>query len=146
MSASDPNGRQRGYPEKSRISPLGAAGTQGALPLNIAEEMIGLFHTIDALLPGDGAKIVQFIGSQEGEGTSTVVQEFASVVSAQLNKAVFLLDADGPPSDPSTPSASHQDNAWAMALSEGHVLGEEPDKLGGQRSCRCPISTLAPPR
>jgi protein-tyrosine kinase len=61
--------------------------------------MVTLSRNIDALLPASPKKIVQFIGSQAGEGTSTVIREFAMVSAARLGKTVLLLDGD--PQNPS---------------------------------------------
>jgi len=38
-------------------------------------------------------KVIQFIGPQGGEGTSTVVRDFAMVSAARFGKSVLLLDA-----------------------------------------------------
>ena len=58
------------------------------------KEMVTLSRNIDALLPDTPRKMIQFIGSQAGEGTSTVVRDFAMVSAAGLGKTVLLLDAD----------------------------------------------------
>ena len=50
-------------------------------------------------------KSIQFIGSQAGEGTSTVVRDFAMVSAARLGKSVLLLDAD--PQNPSQHNFFH---------------------------------------
>src|SRR5665647_580886 len=53
-----------------------------------------LYQNLETLLPDTTKKIIQFIGSQEGEGTSTVVQEFARAANIKFGKRVLLLDAD----------------------------------------------------
>jgi capsular exopolysaccharide synthesis family protein len=53
-----------------------------------------LYQNLEALLPDTTKKIIQFIGSREGEGTSTVVREFARVSASKFGKLVLLLDAD----------------------------------------------------
>src|SRR4030065_662368 len=71
------------------------------MELDMEEEMVGLYQTITSLLPDSPKKIVQFIGSREGEGTSTVVREFARVSAIKFGKSVLLLDADlSKPSQP----------------------------------------------
>lgn len=55
-------------------------------------EMILLFRNIDALLPGKPKRVIQFIGARGGEGTSTIVWEFARVSASLLGKSVFLYD------------------------------------------------------
>jgi protein-tyrosine kinase len=62
-------------------------------------EMVALSRNIDALLETSPKKVIQFIGSQGGEGTSTVVRDFAMVSAARFGKTVLLLDAD--PGSPS---------------------------------------------
>jgi len=68
-------------------------------------EMVALSRNIDALLPDTPRKMIQFIGSQAGEGTSTVIRDFAMVSAASLGKTVLLLDAD--PRSPSQHLSFH---------------------------------------
>jgi Mrp family chromosome partitioning ATPase len=72
-----------------------------ALPLssmfpqvNMEEEMVRLHQNLDTLLPQAKKRVVQFIGSREGEGTSTVVREFARVSATRFGQRVLLLDTD----------------------------------------------------
>jgi len=61
----------------------------------IEETMSGLYQNISALLPNrEDGRVVQFIASRRGEGTSKLVREFAKVCSRKLGKKVLLLDAD----------------------------------------------------
>lgn len=62
--------------------------------LRMDEEMIGLYQTIDSLLSHYPKKVIQFIGSREGEGTSTIIREFARVSATKFNKLVLIVDAD----------------------------------------------------
>lgn len=62
--------------------------------LEIEEEMLSLYRTIDSLLPDHSRRFIQFIGSSEGEGTSTVAREFARMAITRLGQSVLLLDAD----------------------------------------------------
>lgn len=62
--------------------------------LEMEEEMLHLYHTIESLLPDQRKKVIQFIGSGEGEGTSTIAREFARVTIMRLGQSVLLLDAD----------------------------------------------------
>ncbi len=55
---------------------------------------IRLYQNLAVLIPDSSRKIIQFIGSREGEGTSTVVREFARVSASKFGKLVLLLDAD----------------------------------------------------
>jgi len=58
------------------------------------QEMALLYQHIDSLLAGSPKKVIQFIAAKEGEGTTTIVQEFARTSATILGKSVFLFDAD----------------------------------------------------
>lgn len=60
--------------------------------VNLEDEMVALYQTIDSLLPAVDHKVIQFMGSRQGEGTSTIVREFARAVALKLDKLVLLLD------------------------------------------------------
>jgi protein-tyrosine kinase len=62
--------------------------------LDMEENMISLFHSINSLLPDFQKKVIQFIGSSEEEGTSTIVREFAAVSVNKFGKKVLLMDTD----------------------------------------------------
>ena len=62
--------------------------------LAMEEEMIVLYQSINSLLCGMQNKVIQFMGSREGEGTSTIVREFAMTTVLKYSKSVLLLDAD----------------------------------------------------
>jgi Mrp family chromosome partitioning ATPase len=57
-------------------------------------ELLGLAQTIAAHLPNPEQNVIQFIGSRLGEGTSTLIREFALMASQHSNKPVLLVDAD----------------------------------------------------
>lgn len=61
--------------------------------LKMENELIGLHQTLDGLLPTTPRKVIQFMGSKEEEGTSTIVREFAIVSVREFNRSVLLLDA-----------------------------------------------------
>ena len=56
--------------------------------------MLALFQRIEALLPDMNNKAIQFIGSKQGEGTSTIAREFARTLAFSVGKKVLLIDAD----------------------------------------------------
>jgi Mrp family chromosome partitioning ATPase len=62
--------------------------------VSMGEEMVALRQRIDALFPDQPSRAIEFIGSREGEGTSTVVGEFARVSAAQFGQRVLLLEMD----------------------------------------------------
>jgi protein-tyrosine kinase len=62
--------------------------------IGMHREMALLYQRIDSLLDGSPKKVIQFIAARDGEGTSTVVREFARTSARLLGKSVFLFDAD----------------------------------------------------
>jgi len=62
--------------------------------VSIEETMISLYQSIESLLPPPKRWAIQFVGSREGEGTSTIVKEFARVSAVKLGKKVLIIDAD----------------------------------------------------
>ena len=57
-------------------------------------ELMVMAQNIAALLPSPDKNVIQFIGSRKGEGTSTLVREFALISSQYSNKPVLLVEAD----------------------------------------------------
>jgi len=57
-------------------------------------EMMVMAQNIAALLPSPDKNVIQFIGSRKGEGTSTLVREFALLSSQHSQKPVLLVEAD----------------------------------------------------
>ncbi len=58
------------------------------------DRMIGVCQHVEALFPNASMKIIQFVGSHKGEGTSTVVNQFAVTSALKMKKSVLILDAD----------------------------------------------------
>jgi Mrp family chromosome partitioning ATPase len=59
------------------------------------KRMIGLYECVETLLPNVNKKVIQFVGSHRGEGTSMVVRQFARISSFKLQKSVLVLDTNG---------------------------------------------------
>ena len=57
-------------------------------------EIMGLYQAIDAALGKKTSRVVQFIGTQPGEGCSTIVRDLAAAAAARLEEAVLLIDLD----------------------------------------------------
>jgi Mrp family chromosome partitioning ATPase len=66
----------------------------GKKDARMEESIIALLQNINAALPNQKSKVIQFISSRAGEGTSRVVRRFARMLSEQLNQSVLLLDSD----------------------------------------------------
>lgn len=73
-------------PATARLLETPKAGTE--------DQMTGLYYTVESLLAGEGTKTVQIIGSQLGDGASTVACSFAQAVAYRLNKVLLLLSSD----------------------------------------------------
>jgi len=56
--------------------------------------MLSLYQSIESLLRNSPKKVIQFIGSREGEGASTIAREFGLMIAKKLDKSVLILDAD----------------------------------------------------
>src|SRR5262245_18445054 len=75
---------------------------------NIDEELIGLYYSIESQLPGFQSRIIQFIGSHDGEGTTMIAQELGRLVATELRKSVLLFDADSKHKPAPAQSAPHE--------------------------------------
>jgi protein-tyrosine kinase len=87
-------------------------------------EMAELFQNLEAALSPLPNKIILFIGSQEGEGTSTVTRNFALFAAIRLRKKVLLLDGD----PLNQTQLSFFEVTPACSLEEALREGEDPEK------------------
>ncbi|MDR3567701.1 MAG: CpsD/CapB family tyrosine-protein kinase [Syntrophobacteraceae bacterium] len=60
----------------------------------LQDEMLRLSKVLERLLSQSKSPMVQFLGANGGEGTSTIAREFARVSSDLIGHSVLLLDAD----------------------------------------------------
>lgn len=90
-----------------------AAGTSSpaaGLPLlplpGMETEMMELFNTVNGRLPPTPGKVLQFMSTQEGEGTTTLCRAFASVATVRLRKSALFVESPArmPSSDPAEAS------------------------------------------
>lgn len=93
--------REKKKREQSQTFPFSEDPSRKDAERGMEKEMVHLYQSIDALLSDSPKKVIQFIGASEGEGTSTVVREFARVSSMIIGKPVLLLDADKRSGNPS---------------------------------------------
>jgi Mrp family chromosome partitioning ATPase len=98
--------------------------------VDMEEEMVRLHQNLDTLLPDSKKRIVQFIGSREGEGTSTVVSEFARVSATRFGKRVLLLDAEQRPLKQDYVSAMNPENGGVEALQDDDLSNLAPYQIG----------------
>ncbi|MCL5405486.1 MAG: CpsD/CapB family tyrosine-protein kinase [Deltaproteobacteria bacterium] len=120
--------------------PFAVAGPAG---FGLEVEMLGLYKVIETLLPHQKSRIVQFIGTREGEGTSTVAREFARVSADMVGHSVLLLDADR-----HNPSQDHffdiQDKfGWLDALRSEEPGGNPFHRVGQSKLFVSPGSDSA---
>lgn len=81
-----------GPEEPTIVGPtVSMADSQGP---EMEEEMITLYQTITASLPGIDHRSVLVVGSRSNEGTSTIARELARTVSLRMEKNVLLIDLD----------------------------------------------------
>lgn len=91
--------------------------------LHMDEEMLSLHQGIESLLPRSPRKIIQFIGSIEGEGTSSIAREFARVSASAIGKSVLLLDANRVRPSHHRFFPVRLDTDWLDAMRTGRRIG-----------------------
>jgi Mrp family chromosome partitioning ATPase len=75
--------------------PVSEFSTSKSAELEMEEEMIALYQSINSLRFGPQKnKVIQFMSTDEEEGTSTIAFELARVTALKYSKSVLLLDAD----------------------------------------------------
>jgi Mrp family chromosome partitioning ATPase len=83
-----------GEPIISSTPPL-TGYTPSVLPRFYEESaLLALAQNIAARLPNPDQNVIQFIGSRMGEGTSTLIREFALTAAKHSSKPVLLVEAD----------------------------------------------------
>lgn len=112
----------------------------------LEDEMLSLYKILDTLLPYTKCKILQFIGSREGEGVSTIIREFARVCANLIGHSVLLLDADR-----HNPTQGHffelqHPYCWIDAIKDGAQIAKAIHQIGGSSlfmspSCNSSVST-----
>jgi len=76
--------------------PLATAPVVSLVPagseLSLEREMTALYQSVNSLLPDVDHKVIQFISSRQGEGTSTIIRELAKVITLVMGRSALLLD------------------------------------------------------
>jgi protein-tyrosine kinase len=81
-----------GFPSASSLS---STHNAFAVPkIHTESELMVMAQNLSALLPDPDKNVIQFIGSRKGEGTSTLVREFALFSAQHSQKPVLLVEAD----------------------------------------------------
>lgn len=101
--------------------------------LDLEQEMLSLYKSIDTMLTHLDTRILQFIGAREGEGTSTIAREFARVVATRIGKTVLLLDADRHQPCQHNFFSISRENSWIETLYSGQDIAEAAHQIKQSR-------------
>lgn len=102
--------------------------------------MLGLYQAVESLLSEIPRKLVLFIGSVPGEGTSTLARNFATLAAEYIKKRVLLFDADS-----LMPNQKHffgidNDGGWQESSDVGRIQNIIC-QIGSSRLYLCPSSS-----
>lgn len=120
---------------------LPGTGYNESALLNAEEEMAGLYYSIGSLLSGVENKMIQFIGSHMGEGTTTLVREFARVCAVTFGRAVLLLDAASS-EPPKNLTVTDQEENLLSFIKNGIPMEKPFGEDSGYRLSVCTTSNL----
>ncbi len=138
--------KEAGQVPVSAPLPVSVDAVVGPLRTGLEDEMLSLYKVIESLLPNRPSKIIQFIGAREGEGTSTIVREFAKVASDLVGHSVLLLDADRHHPSQDNFFDIQEKFGWLHALKNDERGGEPFHRVGQSKlfvspGCNSAIST-----
>jgi protein-tyrosine kinase len=97
--------------------------------VEMGEEMVRLRQQLDAKLPAGGHAVIQFVGSREGEGTSSIAREFARVSAGRFGQRVLLLELAGQPRPLSTVGLDGVPDDVEAARLDGFFVAPMPASL-----------------
>jgi capsular exopolysaccharide synthesis family protein len=93
--------------------------------------MLSLYKVIDTMFPDMSNRVFQFVGSRPGEGTSTIVREFARIAAEQIGHRVLLVDADRYEGTQSKFYSVESQYSWIQALQESAEVGRAIHQVNG---------------
>ncbi len=132
--ARDQGGWRNVRGESAAPLPVAASRAGASMPaalsrVGMEQEMVRLRQHLVALFPDKARRVIQFIGSREGEGTSTVAREFAGVSATRFGQRVLLLETSrrGPVQGPYEIGA------------DGTPAGVAPSRAGGATFATAPL-------
>jgi len=140
---------QKGSPQerKQPVSPSPVLSSPQQLQSGIEGEMVRLYQNLHAALSDLTKKVVVFIGSRQGEGTSTIVREFAKVAASRFDRSVVLLDANPHHTMQHLSSSVKPDFGWADVMLNGKPLDTALYRIAGTKlfvSPMCVNSNVSP--
>jgi protein-tyrosine kinase len=104
-------------------------------------ELFGLYQNISGLLPDTPGRTIQFIGSREGEGVSTIVREFARAAASRFDRRVLIMDAAHHNPTQHLHFNIREDYGWRDALRSGAPLCKACYQAGDDNLFLSPISS-----
>lgn len=90
----EPVAQPEAAPAEPAPEPRQTTLTPVSVEVNLEHEMTALYQSINSLLPDVNHKVIQFMASRPGEGTSTIVRQLARVIAMEMGRTVLLLDID----------------------------------------------------
>ena len=106
----------------------------------VVENEIRVYQNLTAVVSDSTKKVIQFIGSREGEGTSTVVREFAKVSATKFGRLVLLLDADRYRPTLHLFFNIHPECGWQEVVQDNGPIEKALYQVGETRLFVCPSS------
>jgi capsular exopolysaccharide synthesis family protein len=91
--------------------------------VGMGQEMLSLYKVVDTMLPDMRNRVLQFVGSRPGEGTSTIAREFARIAAERIGHKVLLVDADRYEGTQSKFYSVESQYSWMKALEESAEVG-----------------------
>jgi Mrp family chromosome partitioning ATPase len=130
-------------------SALVLPGEDGSGAERLRGEMVRLLQTIQSSVPDQRARVIQFVGPQGGEGTSTIVRELARVAIGDFRKCVFLLDLSMHNGSAATQQITARGDLPASRYEGAAVptsrMGAPLDATGGGEAEPAQLASAAPP-
>ncbi len=117
-------------PKMDLTQTTAASPVPSVVEMDLENEMVTLFQNVESRLPDAEKKVIQFIGAREGEGTTTIVREFARVAAKKLGKSVFLLDAGQHGTGRQIFLHITPESGWEAITAKGEAAGKS-DYRGG---------------
>lgn len=90
-----------------------------------------LVTRVDAAVPVDGGRLVAFVASGDGEGTTTIAEAFATANAKMLGRRVLLLSASAPAKDRADVLQALADGDDLDAALTVRTAGGHTGRLGG---------------
>jgi capsular exopolysaccharide synthesis family protein len=113
--------------------------------MEMSQEMLSLYKVIEAVLPDTSNRVLQFVGSSLGEGTSTVAREFAKIAAERIGLSVLLVDADRYQGTLSQFYSVASQRSWIDALHESGELKRAVHRVSESELYVSPASNSSVP-